>query len=238
MQKMKNCGLNKPYLSIVIPVLNEAKNIRATLRSTESDEGVERVVVDGGSEDNTVEIARNDGAKVVLSPPGRAKQLNRGAAEAQGEVFLFLHGDTRLPDGYARYVRETMARYEVVAGAFSLAIDSPQKSLKWVAGAANLRSRFTGFPYGDQAIFMRADLFRELGGFPELPVMEDFCLIQALRRKGRVHILDQHVHTSARRWLRLGVLRTTLINQLMVMGFLLGVPVDFLAKIYGVVHKR
>jgi len=236
---MKNCDLSKPYLSIVIPVLNEAKNIKATLESTQSDDGVETVVVDGGSEDNTVEIARNGGVKVVLSSsPGRARQLNRGAAEAQGEVILFLHGDTRLPEGYARSVRETMTRGDVVAGAFRLAVDSPQKRLKWVAGAANLRSRFMRFPYGDQAIFLRTDLFHELGGFPELPVMEDFCLVQSLRRQGRIHILDQHVVTSARRWLRLGVVRTTLINQLMVMGFLLGLPLDFLAKIYGVVHKR
>jgi rSAM/selenodomain-associated transferase 2 len=235
---MKNYPLRTPYLSIIIPVLNEAKNIKATLRSTDSDDCVEIVIVDGGSEDNTVEIARNAGAKVVLSPPGRARQLNRGAAEAQGEVYLFLHGDTRLPDGYAWFVRETMARDDIVAGAFRLAIDSPQKRLKWVAGAANLRSRLMGFPYGDQAIFLRADLFRKLGGFPQLPVMEDFCLVQSLRRQGRIHILDQQVVTSARRWLRLGVVRTTLINQLMVVGFLLGLPLDFLAKIYGVVHKR
>jgi rSAM/selenodomain-associated transferase 2 len=235
---MKNYPLSTPYLSIIIPVLNEAKNIKATLRSTESDDCVEIVVADGGSEDNTVEIARHAGAKVVLSPPGRARQLNRGAAEAQGEVYLFLHGDTRLPDGYARFVRETMARDDIVAGAFRLAIDSPQKKFKWVAGAANLRSRFMRFPYGDQAIFLRSDLFRELGGFPQLPVMEDFCLVQSLRRQGRIHILDQQVVTSARRWLRLGVFRTILINQLMVVGFLLGLPLDFLAKIYGVVHKR
>lgn len=235
---MKNYPLRTPYLSIIIPVLNEANNIKATLRSTDSDDCVEIVIVDGGSEDNTVEIARNAGAKVVLSPPGRARQLNRGAAEAQGEVYLFLHGDTWLPDGYARFVRETMARDDIVAGAFRLAIDSPQKRLKWVAGAANLRSRLMRFPYGDQAIFLRADLFRKLGGFPQLPVMEDFCLVQSLRRQGRIHILDQQVVTSARRWLRLGVFRTTLINQLMVVGFLLGLPLNFLAKIYGVVHKR
>lgn len=235
---MKNYSQSSPYLSIVIPVLNEAKNIKATLRSTESDDCVEIVVVDGGSDDNTVEIVRNAGAKVVLSPPGRARQLNRGAAEAHGEVYLFLHGDTRLPDGYARFVRRTMAQDDIVAGAFRLAIDSPQKRLKWVAGAANLRSRLMRFPYGDQGIFLRSALFRELGGFPELPVMEDFCLVQSLRRQGLIHILDQQVVTSARRWLRLGVFRTTLINQLMVVGFLLGLPLDFLAKIYGVVHKR
>jgi rSAM/selenodomain-associated transferase 2 len=234
---MKNYSRSTPYLSIIIPALNEAENIKETLHSTESGDYVEKVVVDGGSGDDTVMLARNAGAKVVLSPPGRARQLNRGAAEAQGEVFLFLHSDTRLPHEYARYVRETMAQRHIVAGAFRLAIDSPQKRLKWVAGAANLRSRFLQFPYGDQAIFLRAALFRELGGFPEVPVMEDFYLVQLLRRQGRIHILDQQVTTSARRWLRLGVLRTTLINQLMIGGFLLGLPLDFLAKIYGVVHK-
>ncbi|MBU0909796.1 MAG: TIGR04283 family arsenosugar biosynthesis glycosyltransferase [Proteobacteria bacterium] len=234
---MKNHCRGSAYLSIIIPALNEAQNITATLRSTETDEYVERVVVDGGSRDDTVVLARNAGARVILSPPGRARQLNRGAAEAQGEVFLFLHGDTRLPRGYARLVRETMAQRHIVAGAFGLAIDSPQKRFKWVAGAANLRSRFLQFPYGDQAIFLRAALFRELGGFPEIPVMEDFHLVQLLRRQGRIHILDQQVVTSARRWRRLGFFRTTLINQLMVLGFLLGFSRNFLAKFYGVVHK-
>jgi len=235
---MKNYTQGKPYLSIIIPVLNEAKNIIATLHSTACDDSVERVVVDGGSGDDTVLLARHAGAKVVLSPPGRARQLNRGAAEARGEVFLFLHGDTRLPHEYARFVRETMTRVDIVAGAFRLAIDAPQRRFKWVAGAANLRSRFMQLPYGDQAIFLRADLFRELGGFPEVAVMEDFYLVQLLRRQGRIHLLDQQVLTSARRWLRLGVFRTTIINQVMVLGFLLGFPLDILAKFYGVVHKR
>ncbi|MCK9295669.1 MAG: TIGR04283 family arsenosugar biosynthesis glycosyltransferase [Desulfobulbaceae bacterium] len=235
---MKNYYQGRPYLSIIMPVLNEGENITATLRSTASDEYVERVVVDGGSRDDTVLLARAAGAKVVLSPPGRAWQLNSGAGEAQGEVLLFLHGDTLLPHNYARLVRETMERGDIAAGAFRLAINAPQSRFKWVAGAANLRSRILQFPYGDQAIFLRSDLFRALGGFPEIPIMEDFCLVQRLRRQGRIHLLDQQVLTSARRWLQLGVVRTTLINQLLILGFLLGFPLDFLAKFYGVVHKR
>lgn len=234
---MKKFCCSAPYLSIIIPVLNEAAHITATLCATASDEYIERVVVDGGSRDATVALAVQAGAKVLVSSPGRARQLNRGAAEAQGEVLLFVHGDTRLPPDYVRLVRETMAHGDVVAGAFRLAIDAPQKRFKWVAGAANLRAQFLQLPYGDQAIFLHAALFRQLGGFPEMPVMEDFALVQLLRRQGRIHILDQQVVTSARRWLRLGVVRTTIINQLLVVGFLLGFPLDFLAKFYGVVHK-
>lgn len=133
---------------------------------------------------------------------------------------------------------ETVARPGVAAGAFRLVIDARQKRFAWIARAANFRARFAQLPYGDQALFLRAELFHRLGGFPDLPVMEDFSLVRALRRHGRIHILDEQVVTSARRWLRLGVWRTTCINQLMVAGFLLGLPGDFLAKIYGAVHKR
>ena len=235
---MSDTDSGTPFLSVIIPVLNEALTIQETLRSTGGDPGVEVIVVDGGSRDQTAELVRRAGAVLLNSPPGRARQLNSGAAAARGEVFLFLHGDTRLPAGFVRQVRETMARPGVAAGAFQLAIDAPQKRFAWIARAANFRARFAQLPYGDQALFLRAELFRELGGFPDLPIMEDFALVRSLRQQGRIHILDEQVITSARRWLRLGVWRTTCINQLMVVGFLLGLPGDFLAKIYGAVHKR
>ena len=235
---MSDTDSGTPFLSVIIPVLNEALTIQETLRSTGGDPGVEVIVVDGGSRDQTAELVRRAGAVLLNSPPGRARQLNSGAAAARGEVFLFLHGDTRLPAGFVRRVRETMARPGVAAGAFQLAIDAPQKRFAWIARTANFRARFAQLPYGDQALFLRAALFRELGGFPDLPIMEDFALVRSLRQQGRIHILDEQVITSARRWLRLGVWRTTCINQLMVAGFLLGLPGDFLAKIYGAVHKR
>ncbi|MBI5557456.1 MAG: TIGR04283 family arsenosugar biosynthesis glycosyltransferase [Deltaproteobacteria bacterium] len=230
-------GGKKPFLSIIIPVLNEAENIQATLDSILETDGAEIIVVDGGSKDKTVEIASRAGVKVVFACPVRAGQLNKGAAEAQGEILLFLHGDTRLPAGFEVSVREIMTRHDISAGAFRLAIDSPKKRYQWIARAANLRSRFLQRPYGDQALFLKAALFRELGGFPDIPIMEDFCLVKTLMQKGRIYILDKKVITSARRWQRLGVFRTTIINQLVVCGFLLGVPVDLLAKFYGVVQK-
>jgi hypothetical protein len=130
-----------------------------------------------------------------------------------------------------------MARHDIAAGAFKLSIDPPKKRYQLIARAANLRSRFFQLPYGDQALFLRAALFRELGGFPDIPIMEDFCLVKTIRQKGRIHILDKKVVTSSRRWQRLGVFRTTIINQLMVCGFLLGFPVDWLAKLYGVIQE-
>jgi rSAM/selenodomain-associated transferase 2 len=235
---MKFNRTTKPYLTIIIPVFNEENSIEKTLLSAASNDQVEIVVVDGGSWDKSVEIAKKYGVKIKFSQPGRAKQLNVGSKEAQGKVILFLHADTQLPKGYLQCIQNAMLeKHNYVAGAFRLSFNSTQKSLKCIAAAANIRARFLQFPYGDQAIFLRTDLFRELGGFAELPIMEDFHLIQRVRRQGRICILDQQIITSARRWQQKGILKTTLINQLMLLGYLLGVSLDVLAEFYGAINK-
>jgi rSAM/selenodomain-associated transferase 2 len=219
-------------ISIIIPTLNEASNLSATLASTRSAADVEVIVVDGGSTDATVEVARPWGTEVLLSPPGRARQMNTGAARAMGEILLFLHGDTRLPRGFDRYVREILERPDAAAGAFRLHVDGRLPGLRIMERLVDVRSRRLQLPYGDQAIFLTADLFWDMGGFPEMPIMEDLELIRRLRRRGRIVIAPLPVLTSVRRWENLGMVRTTLINYAIPLAYYLGVSPSRLARWY------
>lgn len=228
-------------LSIVIPVLNEAAHLATTLtglNSAVSDPTtVEVIVVDGGSQDDTVAIAQSCitpsfKVQVLTSPRGRATQMNRGAAAARGDILLFLHGDTQLPPGFDQWIRQTLAQPQVVAGAFDLKIAGAGWKLRWVEWGVWWRSRLCQLPYGDQAIFLRAEVFQASGGFPELPIMEDFVLIHRLRRQGAIAIAPLAVQTSARRWQTLGVWQTTLLNQVMIVGYVLGVSPARLAHWY------
>ena len=219
-------------ISVIIPTLNEAHLIRTALESTGNAAGVENIVVDGGSVDGTVDIARACCARIVDSPPGRACQMNRGADAASGELLVFLHADSRLPDGFDQHVRTLIDHSGVVAGAFQLGIDSPSFSLRMVERAANWRSRHLQLPYGDQAIFLEKKRFLLMGGFPNLPIMEDFEFVRRLRSQGQIVIAPLPVTTSARRWQRLGPFRTTFINQMVILAFYAGVNPSRLALWY------
>lgn len=219
-------------ISVIVPVVNEAAAIGAALRQIPQTEDLEVIVVDGGSCDHTAHIAEACGTHVLRTTAGRAHQMNAGAEVARGGILLFLHADTRLPAGFARMVRETLSRPEVIAGAFRLRIDSPRRSLRIVETFANFRSSRLQAPYGDQALFLRADCFRASGGFPEVPIMEDFAFVRRLRRMGRISLAPAAAVTSARRWEQLGVLRTTLINQVIILAYLLGVSPERLARWY------
>jgi rSAM/selenodomain-associated transferase 2 len=221
-----------PKLSIVIPALNEAEHLGQVLRPLQTATNVEVIVVDGGSVDATPQVAAAWGSQVVVTAAGRSQQQNQGAALASGSLLLFLHADTRLPPGFDQIIRHTLAQPGVVAGAFRLAINGPSWGRRWVEWGVNLRSRYLHMPYGDQGIFLTADTFQALGGFPDLPMMEDFELMRRLRRQGRVAIAPQAVVTSDRRWQRLGIFRTTLANQIMIGGYLLGIDPHRLARWY------
>ncbi|MEP0900049.1 TIGR04283 family arsenosugar biosynthesis glycosyltransferase [Nodosilinea sp. FACHB-13] len=223
---------SQPAISVVIPALNEARQLPAVLNTIHPFSPVEVIVVDGGSADGTAEVAEALGARVVRSVPGRSHQLNCGAAAATGPLLLFLHADTRLPKGFDRTIRQTLAQPGVAAGAFRLAIDGPGRGLRWVEWGVNLRSRLLQMPYGDQAIFLKAEVFHNMDGFPDLPMMEDFELMRRLRKVGKVAIAPSAVVTSDRRWRTLGILRTTLANQAMIAGYLLGVDPHQLARWY------
>lgn len=217
-------------ISIIIPVLNEEQTIQETIASLYPSTNVEIIVVDGGSLDGTVEVVESLGVKILSAAAGRACQMNAGAKAATGEILLFLHGDTRLPPGFDKLIRTALnlpigSDEEVaIAGAFALRIDAPLASLRLVEKGVNWRSRFLQMPYGDQAIFLKAQTFKEIGSFLELPIMEDFELMRRLKRKGHVTIIPTPVITSARRWLQKGVFKTTLMNQIIIVAYLLGVP--------------
>jgi hypothetical protein len=219
-------------ISVIIPVLNEADRLKDRLVSLPSLPDVEVIVVDGGSQDGTVHVARACGACVISGPPGRASQMNAGANLATGEILLFLHADTQLPDSFTDDIRQVLAQPRVVAGAFNLQIDGDLWGLRLIERGVNWRSHHFQLPYGDQAIFLRANAFRQVGGFPALPIMEDFELVRRLKGLGQVAIAPSSVITSARRWKRLGILRTTLINQLVIVGYLVGVSGDRLVRWY------
>jgi len=222
----------QPAISIIIPTLNEAESITAAIKSAQACTGVEIVVVDGRSSDGTGEVAKGLGARLLTIAGGRAKQVNAGAMAASGDVLLFLHGDTRLPLGFHQHVQGIMAKPGTVAGAFSLEIDGTEIGLRIIEKLANFRSRFFQIPYGDQAIFLRANLFRSIGGFPEIPIMEDFVLMQRVKKEGRVVIAPIAVTTSSRRWKKLGILKTTMINQALLLAYFFGIDSERLARWY------
>lgn len=219
-------------LSVIIPALNEEQSISPTLESVRRERPYELIVVDGGSKDGTRAFAERLGAKVITVKPSRARQMNAGAAKATGNVLLFLHADTVLPPGWKDVVSETLNRPGVAAGAFGFRIASRIRGQGLIEWAANQRSGRLQMPYGDQTLFLRRSRFEALGGFANLPIMEDYELVRRLRHHGRIATAEAKALTSARRWIQTGTLRTTLINQLVVAGYHLGVAPAVLARFY------
>jgi len=222
----------KGRVSVIIPALNEAGALPQTIAAAHRGGPHEIIVVDGGSTDGTREIARAHDAITLSSPPGRATQMNRGAAIATGEWLLFLHADTLLPNDYAAHLQQTLAAPGVVAGAFEFAIAEMFPGRRWIERATNARARRWQLPYGDQALFLRRESFHRAGGFRELPIMEDYEFVRRLRAQGRIALAPAAALTSGRRWRELGAVRTTLLNQAIFLGYHLGVPPARLALWY------
>jgi len=220
-------------VSIIVPVLDEAEGIAATLDALVAPRagGHEVIVVDGGSRDETLALARARADTVVEGPRGRARQMNGGAERAHGEVLLFLHADTRLPKGGVERIVEAVAG-GAGWGRFDVRIAGRSPLLPVVAALMNARSRLTGIATGDQAMFVRRDLFRKVGGFPDQPLMEDVELSRRLRATSRPACLRERVCTSGRRWENRGVWRTIVLMWRLRWRYWRGAAADELARAY------
>jgi rSAM/selenodomain-associated transferase 2/rSAM/selenodomain-associated transferase 1 len=221
----------KPYLSVIIPALNEQNHIEKTIRSA-ADCNAEIIVVDGGSEDFTRARAAMAGARILETHKGRALQQNAGAEKARGDVLLFLHADSRLPESYVDHVFDTLMDPEVIAGAFLFRTDLTTPFMRTIELLANMRSRLFKMPYGDQGLFMKRPVFEAARGFPEVPLGEDFLLVRRLAKRGRIETAPAAILTSARRWRKRGPVRTSMLNQVIVAGLLLGISTRTLARLY------
>ena len=223
-----------PRISIIVPTLNEAEGIAAALAALAPlrEQGHEVIVVDGGSGDGTPELARGAADRVVSAPRGRAGQMNAAAALARGEVLLFLHADTRLPENADARILHGLAASGRAWGRFDARIDGESRLLPVIAFFMNLRSRATGIATGDQAIFVRRDAFERAGRFPRLELMEDIALSSSLKRISRPLCIAEKVVTSGRRWERRGILRTVLLMWRLRLEFFFGAAPASLARFY------
>jgi rSAM/selenodomain-associated transferase 2 len=228
-----------PALSIIVPVLNEAPSLEAALGALrrEREQGAEVIVVDGGSADGTVAIARAGADQVIAAPRGRASQMNAGARVGRGATLLFLHADTRLPEGAGQALLDGLHRSGREWGRFDVEISGTAPALPMVAAMMNARSRLTGIATGDQAMFASRAAFDAAGGFPEIPLMEDVALSKALKRRSRPLCLRERVVTSGRRWEQHGALRTILLMWRLRLAYALGADPRSLARRYDVERR-
>jgi rSAM/selenodomain-associated transferase 2 len=225
----------EPLISIIIPVLHEQQYINVLLESlrTLDDEADEIIVVDGSLTQDTNQIITDKKVIKVASELGRGPQMNAGATAAHGDILVFLHADTVLPGNALSLIRDALKDESLAGGAFTLAVQSKNLFLKIIIAYSNLRTFITSAPYGDQTIFLRAEYFRHLGGYAQIPLMEDVELMRRIRKaKGNIRILPQKAVTSIRRWEQEGFLYTCIRNIIIITLFRCGVPAEKLAKLY------
>ncbi|MDE2026976.1 MAG: TIGR04283 family arsenosugar biosynthesis glycosyltransferase [Candidatus Omnitrophica bacterium] len=218
-------------ISIIIPVYNEEAVIDRTLSALPFGKGIEVIVVDGQSEDRTMEIVSRYLVKSLTSFRSRAIQMNAGAAVAQGDILLFLHADCLLEKVGLKAI-EKYVSLNFVGGCFTHKIDSPKRIYRWIEVSGHLRAELFKIFYGDQAIFVRRDIFERMGGFKTVPLFEDVIFSRRLRHLGKTIILDNPATVLPRRWEKGGLVKTMVLNWLLSLGFILGVPTERLARFY------
>lgn len=228
-------------ISVIIPTFNEERSLPRSLACLSASALTEIIIVDGGSTDRTLDLAQEfcahtGNARVITAPRGRASQMNEGAKAGQGEVLLFLHADTQLPPHTERIVQSALTNLSVVGGRFDVRFDHSSAWSQIISAFMNRRSRLTGIATGDQALFVRREVFEALGGFSEIPLMEDIEFSRRLQQAGRVMALRDTVVTSFRRWDSQGPLRTILLMWTLRFLYWVGVSPHQLARVYHAVR--
>lgn len=219
-------------LSIIIPAYNEEKTIQKTLEGLSNKDNIEVIVVDGGSHDRTVALAKQHPVMIARAPKNRALQMNEGAKRAKGDAFLFLHADCLPEEEGIKAIRAALEN-GCVGGCLRQRIQSPKAIFRWIETSGNLRAKLFKIFYGDQAIFARRDVFFQIGGFDNVDLFDDVIFSKKLKRAGKVCIVNKKVYTSARRWQRQGIVKTTLINWLLTLGCVMGISPSSLKKFYS-----
>lgn len=228
-------------ISVIIPTLNEEESLPRTLACLSASAFTEIIIVDGGSTDGTLNVAREfcvrtANARVITSPQGRARQMNEGAQASQGEILLFLHADTQLPSQAGRIVESALAKRNAVGGRFDVRFDNSSAWSRIISSFMNQRSRLTGIMTGDQALFVRRQIFELLRGFAQIPLMEDIEFSSRLQQTGRTVALRDRVVTSFRRRDKQGPLRTILLMWALRFLYWIGVSPHRLARVYRLVR--
>jgi len=220
-------------ISVIVPTLNEERNIGTTIETLKPLRPDEVIVTDGGSADRTREICQSLGVNTLSAPRGRGRQMNEAARQTTGDILLFLHADTRLPLTALDDIRAALRDPHCVGGRFDIKLDTDLWMLRVIGKMISLRSRLTKVATGDQAIFVRRDIFEQIGGYPDIPLMEDVALSRALKRAGKVACLRSRVITSARRWEMEGVWHTIVKMWTLKSLYLLGISPSRLKRYYG-----
>lgn len=224
--------MQKPAISVIIPTLNEERALDNCLERLKAVGVEELLVADGASSDATQEVARSHGARLVVVRGGRAQQCNAGAAQARGRIFCFLHSDTHLPPGWQSQLLDVIDAQGLAGGAFRFGLRGERRAWRVIEWGVNLRSRWLGLPYGDQALFVRREVFEELGGFKPMPFMEDVDFVIRLKRHGSLGLAFGRAVTSPRRWEEKGLFSTTIRNYIALTGYLLGISPSRLYRWY------
>ena len=220
-------------LSVIVPMLNEQAAIERTLHAIREGAGdSEIIVVDGGSSDRSVELARPLADAVMVGPRGRARQMNAGASRASGDALVFVHADTIVPPKFHYAIESALADAHIVGGRFDVMLDDPRLIFRLIGSLISVRSRISRTGTGDQAIFVRREAFEALGGFRDIPICEDLDFARRMKHIGRIACLRDCVTTSARRWTRGGIVRTIIKMWTIRLLYLAGVNPTRLALMY------